>query len=306
MILAAGLTPAWQQILLFDAFCAGEVNRAREALWCASGKVLNVGIALGHLGGASKTLCLVGGSTGNMIRQEFQAASFPARWVESRTPTRVCTTLLDKQASQTTELVENSAPVSPDELSEFCAAYAEEAKNATVVVLSGSLPNGTPPTFYRELLKSTPCQAVLDIRGAELREALECRPFLVKPNREELGRTVGRPLSDDAALVAAMKQLNETGAEWVVISQGRNSVFVTSKEVTAQLQPPEGPVVNPIGCGDSMAAGIAWALDQKMNVLDAVRFGMAAASDNLSQLLPARLNLERVRQIADGIRVAQH
>ena len=45
MILSAGLTPAWQQILVFDGFRYGEVNRAAEAVWCASGKVFNAGIA---------------------------------------------------------------------------------------------------------------------------------------------------------------------------------------------------------------------------------------------------------------------
>ena len=49
VILSAGLTPAWQQILVFDAFHPGEVNRAVEAHWCSSGKVLNAGIAAQHL-----------------------------------------------------------------------------------------------------------------------------------------------------------------------------------------------------------------------------------------------------------------
>ncbi len=48
MIVVAGLSPAWQQILSFDELRWGEVNRARSAHWCASGKVLNVGIALAH------------------------------------------------------------------------------------------------------------------------------------------------------------------------------------------------------------------------------------------------------------------
>src|SRR5262249_7617530 len=61
LILAAGLTPAWQQILQFDALAVGEVNRATDVQWCASGKVLNVGIALGHLGAESLTLAPLGG-----------------------------------------------------------------------------------------------------------------------------------------------------------------------------------------------------------------------------------------------------
>ena len=51
MILVTGLTPAWQQIYLFDSFQTGEVNRAQQAWQCASGKNLNVGYALKQLSG---------------------------------------------------------------------------------------------------------------------------------------------------------------------------------------------------------------------------------------------------------------
>ena len=46
MILNLGMSPAWQQILHMNCFREGEVNRARESIWCASGKVLNVARAL--------------------------------------------------------------------------------------------------------------------------------------------------------------------------------------------------------------------------------------------------------------------
>ena len=61
MILAAGLSPAWQQFLVFDSFRYGEVNRAREAHWCTAGKVCNAGNAAHHLGGPSLTLVPAGG-----------------------------------------------------------------------------------------------------------------------------------------------------------------------------------------------------------------------------------------------------
>jgi len=106
MILAAGLTPAWQQVLVFDTFTPGEVNRAREVHWCASGKVLNVARALDSLGGPCKALTLVGGTPGQEIRRDFEQLGIAARWVEASRPTRVCTTILDtgRQAAAT-ELV---------------------------------------------------------------------------------------------------------------------------------------------------------------------------------------------------------
>ncbi|MCL4195358.1 MAG: hypothetical protein KJZ87_26705, partial [Thermoguttaceae bacterium] len=85
MILSAGLTPAWQQILVFDAFRYGEVNRAREAHWCASGKVFNAGIAAHHLGGASLTLALVGGPPLREVTRDFDELGVPHRWIETQT-----------------------------------------------------------------------------------------------------------------------------------------------------------------------------------------------------------------------------
>jgi hypothetical protein len=49
VILAAGLSPAWQQIVVLESLSVSEVNRARAVHWCASGKVLNVGLALHRL-----------------------------------------------------------------------------------------------------------------------------------------------------------------------------------------------------------------------------------------------------------------
>jgi len=304
VILSAGLTPAWQQILVFEEFRYGEVNRAREALWCASGKVFNAGIAAHHLGGESLTLATVGGPPLREIDAEFARLGVPRRWVETRAATRVCTTILDRLTGEMTELVEDGRPLSAEEIDRFRRAYAEEAAKAEAVVLIGSLPRGTPDALYRELLEQTPCPAVLDFRGKGLLSVLDLKPYVVKPNRQELAQTVGRPLDDDGQLREAMQSLNRLGAQWVVVTQGAGSVWVTSESEAFRLDPPPAEeVVNPIACGDCMAAGIAHATRDGREILDAVRFGMAAAAENLRQLLPARLDPAEVEAGAQGIRV---
>src|SRR5438105_2984833 len=132
MILAAGLTPAWQQVLVFDTFTPGEVNRARQAHWCASGKVLNVARALHHLAGPVTALAPVGGTPGREIQRDFAQLGIAARWVETATPTRVCTTILDSARHAATELVPEAQPLTADDLAAFHAAYAEQAAAAAI------------------------------------------------------------------------------------------------------------------------------------------------------------------------------
>ena len=75
MIVAAGLSPAWQQILLFDRFATGAVNGATEAHWCGSGKVLNVGISLSQLGAECRTIALLGGPRERPSNRNFARAA---------------------------------------------------------------------------------------------------------------------------------------------------------------------------------------------------------------------------------------
>jgi len=306
VILAAGLTPAWQHVLVFDSFRFGEVNRAQEVHWCASGKVLNAGIALHLLGGPSMTLAPVGGLNLVPIEREFKGKNIEHRWVVTKAATRVCTTIIDRLSGKITELVENGQPLSTEELAEFRGAYAEEAAKAEIAILIGSLPVGTPDSYYRELVARTPCPVLLDFRGEGLLSCLDLKPLVVKPNREELAQTVGRPLDSDEDLLDAMRSLNRRGAQWVVITQGSRPVWVTSADAAYRLHPlPADEIINPIGCGDVMTAAIAWSLRSGRDMLGALRLGIAAARANLCDVLPGRFHAARIRQRAEQIAVEE-
>ena len=185
----------------------------------------------------------------------------PYRWVLTRSETRICTTILDRASGTITELVENGRPLAPQELDRFRSAYAEEAARAEVVVLIGSLPAGTPESFYRELVQRTPCPAVLDFRGEGLLGVLDLKPYVVKPNREELARTVGRPLESDESLLGADARAEPPRGRVGRRDPGTGAGlchFGRKLPGGCTLRPPR-PLVNPIGSGDALAATIAWA-----------------------------------------------
>lgn len=306
MILAAGLSPAWQQVLVFDEVSAGEVNRASEARWCASGKVLNVARAVHSLGGVVETVCLVGGQAGESIRDEFVADDIPGHWVPTRSPTRVCTTIIEQTTIRVTEFVENARAITADELCAFELAYERVVSDSNLCVLTGSLPEvtgkGKPIDLFARLMTDSP-RTILDVRGPELIAALPHRPLLVKPNRQELGMTLGRVLRTDEKTLDAMQELNAAGAEWTLVTNGSDDVLLTSESDGWRLTVPSVDVRNPIGCGDCLAAGIAVALCHGAEMIEAVRFGIASAAQNATDILPARLNRNAATEMAAGVHV---
>lgn len=307
MIVVAGLTPAYQQIMVHDTLRPGEVNRARDVRWCASGKVLNVAVALARFGGPLLTIAPLGGLAGRTIEREFEECDVAARWVFVNAPTRVCTTLIETDVKRTTELVENAHPLTEKELHLFVEAFAPALHGASFIVLTGSLPAGTPTDFYVQLIERGGVagdQLILDIRGPEMLATLSKKPLLLKPNREELETTVGRKLSQEAELIDAMRVWNAQGAQWVLVSDGPRATLMTSASEAYRFTPcPVEKVENPIGCGDVLTAGIAWGLRAKQPLVEAVRLGMGAAAENLVELMPARFDAKRALERAKDVAV---
>jgi tagatose 6-phosphate kinase len=302
VILAAGLTPAWQQIMVFEGLGIGKVNRACESWFCSSGKILNVGLALHHLGRPSLTLSILGGRPGENIDREICSLGMEHRWIWAQKPTRICTTIVDRLEGSITELVENAGPVDEEELERFLGAYQEVVRHAGIVILIGSLPAQTPRTLYCRLIEQTPARVVLDASGPELLAALRLRPFCVKPNREELARTLGREIRSDDELKDALREIHDLGARWAIVSNGRHPLWASFEGNAWIFHPPRISAVNPIASGDCLAAGLAWAVDSGMDMLEAIRFGMAAAAENAAALLPSRLDLRRVRERMGEVR----
>lgn len=303
MILVAGLSPAWQQIVVLDELQVGEVNRAREVHWCASGKVLNVALAVHRLGLPCRAVSIAGGELGPLLRSDFARQGVPCDWIETTGGTRVCTTILDGRSRVTTELVENAAAISPEDLDRFREAFRAALPEAKFVVFAGSLPAGVPQGLYAELLGEVTVPSMVDVQGPVLELALASRPTIVKPNREELANTLKRPLETGSDLVAAMQEVCSAGPEWVIVSAGGGALWAASKTEAYRVQPPAVPVVNPIGSGDCLAAGVACGLFAGDSFLESLRFGVAAASENVRHLLPAQLDRPVVDELKKQVRV---
>ena len=193
MILSAGLTPAWQQIMIFQGFRYGEVNRAAEVHWLAQGKVLNAGIAAHHLGGPSLTLATArraaAGPDRPRVRRNWACrggGSSPNR------PPAYAPRSSTAPTGAMTELVENGKTATAGGIGRVPPRLRRRGRNGPRWQSSPvRCRRARPHRFYRELVERTPCPAVLDFRGEGLLATLDLKPLVVKPNREELAQTVG-------------------------------------------------------------------------------------------------------------------
>jgi tagatose 6-phosphate kinase len=282
MHLCLGTTPTVQQTMIFDRLSIDAVNRAATVLRGASGKPINVARVLHLLGERSRVCIPLGGDTGRFIRQRLDDEGIEHRCLEVAAPTRTCVTIINRADGAATELVEEPAPLGADVSARLLATLRQSLGGAAMLVLSGSLAPGIGEDFYAECCRAagSDIPVILDASGPALRRALPLRPLVVKPNRSELAATIGKPLDLDADLRAAMRGLHEQGAQWVLVTMGRQGAMLCDGSDFWRIPALSVPVVSPIGSGDAFAAGLAAGIARGQSVPDACRLGAAAAAAN--------------------------
>jgi tagatose 6-phosphate kinase len=288
VILVLGLTPTVQRTMRFDRFVIGAVNRAKETIVTASGKGVNVARVVTLLGARANLVQILGGEPGQFVARALDREGIPhsTLWAEDDAPTRMCTTLLVADGP-TTELVEEAAELSPHDASLLLAAAKNALLEAKALCLSGSLPRGVPETFYADLIREAHAlgvPTVVDGQKGPLRAALAERPFLAKPNREEAAATLGLASSGNAEDDAreAVGALIAAGAVFALVSMGSSGSLLGNGQSLWKILPPKVEVLNPIGSGDSLAAGFAVAhFLRGLPVPEAVAYGTACAAANV-------------------------
>jgi len=276
MILVVGLSSVWQRTLFYQDFKPGRVNRAARVMETASGKGVNVARVTTTLGERALVLTTAGGHRGRLFRAALRAAALPASVVPVAGETRLCQTLIGP--GSVTELVEEAPALSPREINAVLSAYTRTLRKASMVVLSGTVPKGGGDDFYAKLArlaKSCGIPVLVDTQKAQLLQVIREQPALVKINVAELAEATGT-----ASLVKGIRELSRLGARQIVISRGADPAIAFEGKTSWQVKPPRIGVVNPIGSGDAMMAGIAVGLVRGRSLPDALRLGIACGAAN--------------------------
>jgi tagatose 6-phosphate kinase len=306
MILAVCLNPALQRTLTFGGLEFNRVNRAKSVVLSTGGKGVNVARVAATAGADVRLLTLSGGPNGLELKTLLKREEIPFHPVPVRGNTRICTTLLDRGNGTQTELVEESGPVTKEEAGRAQRAFEKMLPRCRLLILSGTAPKGFPPTVYRRWIESAGklgIPSILDAPGELAVNGLAGRPWLFKPNWGEMEALLGRRTRPGAEAKSALARLHRMGARNVLVTADGPAAAAYAEGVFYRLASPDLDVVNSIGSGDSIAAGIGAALLLGKTLLEAFRFGMACGSANVLTPLAGTVRMRDVRKLLPNVSI---
>jgi tagatose 6-phosphate kinase len=283
MIGTVTLNPTVDKHYEVEKLIPGEAIRVRGNRQAAAGKGIQVAKVARLLGEEVIATGFLGGRNGEFIREALEKAGIRTEFVPVASETRTCVNIRDLSTGRITELLEEGASVAESAKADFSRRFGGLLSRCGIIAVCGSVPPGIDAQYVCGLIRTAKAAGktvLFDASGELLAEGIKACPDLIKPNRTELGELIGRELSDLNDILAAARDLQKTGISNVIVSLGKDGAVFVLPEGTFRGTTPDIPVVNTVGCGDSMVAGFAAGLRQGLPAPEKICLAMAVSTAN--------------------------
>jgi len=298
MIYTVTLNPAIDYIMRMDELHMGITNRSNSEEYYCGGKGINVSLVLAELDIPSTALGFIAGFVGDAID----------KWVANTYVTTDFIRLRDGisrinvkiKAGEETEINGQGPDISEDEL-EALMMKVDHIQDGDTLVLAGSIPNTLPDDTYERMLErisDKDVQIVVDATKQLLVNSLKYKPFLIKPNKQELSEIFDVDVQTKEDIVTYAKKLQDMGARNVLISLGGDGAMLVDEE--GQIHEAgviKEKVVNTVGSGDSMVAGFVAGYEMKNSYSYALTLGSVCG--NATAFLPWLATKEKINELLE-------
>jgi 1-phosphofructokinase len=281
MISTVTLNPAIDKTIYVSKLIPNDTNRVTKVEIDAGGKGVNCARMLKKLGVDTSVITLLGGTTGDIVKCVLDKEGIPVECVITDKPTRTCICIEEGTGIPPTTLNERGGPIEHSELVSLFELAKDISRKSSYVVFGGSVPTGINQDVYKVLIdiaSAGGAKSILDADGEALAIGMKARPFMIKPNLDEVERLLGLEFESQSDVARAALTLGEQGIELVVISMGKQGAIACYQDLIYHASVPAIKCISTIGSGDSMVAGMLCALEQGADISDALKLGCAAGA----------------------------
>ena len=281
MIITVTMNPAIDKTVEIEKLERGGLNRISKVECDAGGKGINVSKTLHALGGRSIAVGFAAGSTGKMIERTLEETGIHTDFIYTDGETRTNTKVVENDGT-VTELNETGAAIKEKQLKELLEKIEGYADKNTLFVIAGSIPKGLDKSIYADIIRlvhGKGAKVLLDADGEAFAKAIEEKPDIIKPNREELAQYAGadKNMSFDELVLLARK-LNQKGIGTVAVTMGKDGAVLVRGGCCIMGKPIVVDAHSTVGAGDAFVAALAYAWEQGLEDDDTMNLCMAASA----------------------------
>ncbi len=296
------LNPAIDRNIVYgDNLKIGELNRVNGTVVNAGGKGINVSRMLKKLGKESYVYGFNGGKSGKMLLDLLSEENILCDFTRTKAETRMNIKITDLSGNET-EINEVGGPICIDEYEAFTKKIKKS--DADIFIIGGSTPKGLDDSTVQKLvylLKFKGKKVVVDVSGKSLANAVEARPYLIKPNIDEFCQLLGFIPESNEYSKEAIDFYNRTGIE-ILLTMGKYGSIYSGRAGNYRMVNPEITPKGFTGAGDTFLASYIYSVISEKSIQESLIFASAASLSKVElegTMLPDKIdiikNIERVK-----------
>lgn len=296
MIYTVTLNPSIDYVVRLESLVTGITNRTTSEEYYFGGKGINVSCVLAELDLESTAFGFVAGFTGDAIEKGIRNDKIITDFIKlekgiSRINIKI-------KADDETEINCQGPHIEESEL-ERLLNKVDRIKDGDTIVIAGNVPNTMPDDVYERILeriKGKKVRIVVDATKKLLLNSLKYKPFLIKPNRQELSEIFETEISTETDIEKYAKELQKMGAQNVLISLGGDGAMLIDEFGEKHKQGVlKEKVINTVGSGDSMVAGFIAGYEKEHSYPYALKLGSACG--NATAFLSGLATKEKINEL---------
>ncbi|GAB4454221.1 MAG: hypothetical protein OHK0029_08630 [Armatimonadaceae bacterium] len=264
--------PGPQKPMRVGTYAGGVGFRAATVARLLDGDVLGVGF--------------VGGQLGSLLRDCLDRQDVPHLLTPMQAGTHGSFLLLDKEQGIISDVPEPTPPHTPAEAEALLKTLNRHLPGASLLLAADDGQNEEADTaLFREAFAAARKRDVpilVDGTGAALEAALDGGAWLLRLGLRTLQRRTERSMQHDSAIITEAQSFQEKSIRNVVITLGDEGAILVAENGAWRVKPPVVSHFNPTGSGAALSGALAARWVQDGNLLEAVRYGCAAASVNVT------------------------
>lgn len=279
MIYTVTLNPSIDYTVRLDSFIPGITNRTICEEYHIGGKGINVSCILSELGIKNKAIGFTAGFTGKAIEDDLRLKGIEADFIRLKDGiSRINIKLKAKEESE----INCQGPSISEEEFETLLKKTDMIEDGDTIVIAGSIPNTLPSNSYEKILKRLKghdVRIVIDAAKNLLTDSLKYRPFLIKPNKQELSEIFNADIKNNSDIEKYVCELKRMGARNVIVSLGSGGAVLfdeTGHKYRSGVI--NKKVISTVGSGDSMVAGFIAGYEQTHDYSHAFMLGTACGN----------------------------
>ena len=273
MIYTITLNPAFDLHYEMDEFVPFSENYVKKAKKSPGGKGINVSKALSVMGVSNKAYVVLGKENGDEFLNGLKDIDIEPFYEEGRIRENI--TIHPEKGKETRISLDNFS-LSEKVLENVEKTLFSNLKEDDFVIFAGRIPKGIEKErilTFLSAVKAKRARLVLDSNSLNVYDILNLKPYLIKPNEEEI-----KALAENLSFEEFSKKLNNEGVENVMISLGAEGIFYSGSKESFSVKAPKIKVISTIGAGDSAIAGFVAGCDRGYSKKDRVSLSVASGS----------------------------